>query len=80
MRFTPHAISFLTHDIVLQRYFERGGELHTFMTVVKTRARRHSRELRSYEIGPNGLVVGPALTELTGVITAVPERVRPGEP
>ncbi len=80
MRFTPHAISFLTHDIVLQRYFEQAGELHTFMTVVKTRARRHSRELRSYEIGPKGVVVGPALTDLTGVITAVPERVRPGEP
>ena len=32
MRFTPHPISFLTHDIVLQRYYEAGGELRTFMT------------------------------------------------
>jgi circadian clock protein KaiC len=78
MRFTPHPISFLTHDIVLQRYFERDGELHTFMTVVKTRARGHSRQLRSYEVTSKGIVVGEVLTGLTGVITAVP-RVRENE-
>jgi circadian clock protein KaiC len=76
MRFTPHAISFLTHDIVLQRYYESAGELRTFMTVVKTRARAHSRELRAYEVTTRGIVVGEALTELSGVITAVPEVTR----
>jgi circadian clock protein KaiC len=73
MRFSPHPISFLTHDIVLQRYFERDGELRSFMTVVKTRARSHSRQLRAYEVTSKGIVVGEALTGLTGVITAVPE-------
>ncbi len=72
MRFSPHPISFLTHDIVLHRYFEREGELRTFMTVVKTRARSHSRQLRAYEVTAKGIVVGEALTGLTGVITAVP--------
>jgi circadian clock protein KaiC len=72
MRFSPHPISFLTHDIVLHRYFEREGELRTFMTVVKTRARSHSRQLRAYEVTSKGIVVGEALTGLTGVITAVP--------
>jgi circadian clock protein KaiC len=72
MRFTPHTISFLTHDIVLQRYYERDGELRTFMTVVKTRARAHSRELRAYEVTKKGIEVGEALSGLTGVITAVP--------
>jgi circadian clock protein KaiC len=73
MRFTPHAISFLTHDIVLQRYYEIDGELRTFMVVVKTRARRHSHQLRAYEITPEGIVVGPPLDHLSGVITAVPK-------
>jgi circadian clock protein KaiC len=73
MRFTPHPISFLTHDIVLQRYFERNGELRTFMTVIKTRARSHSRQLRAYEVTSAGIVVGEPLTGLTGVITAVPQ-------
>jgi circadian clock protein KaiC len=72
MRFTPHSISFLTHDIVLQRYFEFHGELRTFMTVVKTRARRHSRELRGYEVTSKGIVVGESLSDLVGVISAIP--------
>src|SRR5437764_7788614 len=72
MRFTPHPISFLTHDILLQRYFELNGERRTFVTVVKTRARSHSRDLRAYEVTPRGIVIGKRLNELTGVITAVP--------
>jgi circadian clock protein KaiC len=73
MRFSPHPISFLTHDIVLQRYFEFEGELRRFMTVIKTRARAHSPQLRAYELTSKGLVLGEALTHLTGVITAVPQ-------
>jgi circadian clock protein KaiC len=72
MRFTPHTISFLTHDIILQRYYEFEGELRTFMTVIKTRARTHSPELRAYEVTSKGIVVGEALSDLAGVITAVP--------
>jgi circadian clock protein KaiC len=73
MRFSPHPISFLTHDIVLQRYFEFEGELRRFMTVIKTRARTHSPQLRAYAVTSKGLVLGEALTHLTGVITAVPQ-------
>lgn len=72
MRFTPHPISFLTHDIVLQRYFEIEGQLRTFLTVLKTRARAHSHDLRAYEVTSKGIVVGKRLSELTGTITAVP--------
>src|SRR4051794_16192600 len=72
MRFSPHPISFLTHDIVLQRYYEREGELRKFMTVVKTRARSHSLQIRGYEVTSKGIVLGEALSDLTGVITAVP--------
>ena len=72
MRFTPHPVSFLTHDIILQRYFELGGELHSFLTIIKTRARNHSRDLREYKVTSRGLVVGKRLSELAGLITAVP--------
>ena len=78
VRFSPHPISFLTHDIVLQRYYEIEGELRSFMTVIKTRARAHSRDLRAYEVTGNGIVVGERLSEFSGVITAVPRRRRPG--
>jgi circadian clock protein KaiC len=73
MRFTPHPISFLTHDIVLQRYFELDGELRTFLTVIKTRARGHSRDMREYKVTSNGIVVGERLSYLQGLITAVPQ-------
>lgn len=74
LQFTPHAISFLTHDIVMLRYYEADGQLHTFLTVIKTRGRKHSREIREYEITEQGVVVGKVLRDLHGLITAVPKR------
>ena len=74
LQFTPHAISFLTHDILLLRYFEVEGQLKTFMTVIKTRGRKHSRDIRAYEITDEGVVVGRVLDDLHGLITAVPQR------
>ena len=71
-RFTPHPISFLTHDIVLQRYYEAEGELRSFLTVIKARARKHSRDLRRYELTSAGIVVGEKLQDYRGIITAVP--------
>jgi circadian clock protein KaiC len=63
LRFTPHVVSFLTHDIILQRYVEIEGELRRMMTVVKTRGRKHSSEMRSYEVTGKGIVVGEALKQ-----------------
>jgi circadian clock protein KaiC len=74
LRFSPHPISFLTHDIVLQRYYELDGELRTFLTVIKTRARGHSHDMRAYEVTANGLVVGKRLSDLRGLLTATPRR------
>ena len=75
LRFSPHAVSFMSHDIILLRYVELEGELKTLLTVVKTRGRAHRRELRTYEITDRGLVVGNALRGYEGVITAVPRFV-----
>lgn len=74
LQFTPHAISFLTHDIVMLRYYEVEGHIQTFVTVIKTRGRKHSREIRAYEITDQGIVVGRVLGDLHGLITAVPKR------
>jgi circadian clock protein KaiC len=73
LRFTPHIVSFLTHDILLQRYVEIEGELRRMMTVVKTRGRKHSSDLRSYEVTEKGIVVGEVLKQYRGLITSVPE-------
>jgi circadian clock protein KaiC len=76
LRFSPHAVSFMTHDIVLQRYVELDGELQTIMAVIKTRGRAHKSELRSYTVGKKGIVVGDVIRGYEGVITAVPRAIQ----
>jgi circadian clock protein KaiC len=86
LRFSPHAVSFMTHDIILQRYMEIEGELKTVMTVIKTRGRAHKRDLRSYEITGRGVVVGDVMRGYEGIITGVPRftgderHTRPDDP
>jgi circadian clock protein KaiC len=75
LQFTPHAISFLTHDIVMLRYFESDGRLHTFAAIIKTRGREHSHDLRAYEVTGEGIVIGRTLNDLHGLITAIPQRL-----
>lgn len=71
LHFSPDLISFLTDDIILQRYVEIEGRLRKVLTVVKMRGSWHSNELRTYEITDAGLVVGEALAGYTGIITGV---------
>ena len=73
LRFSPHAISFLTDDIVLLRYYEADGQLQKMMTVVKMRGGNHSKDLRSYEITSDGLVVGARLHQYHGILRGAPE-------
>ena len=75
LRFSPHTVSFLCDDIILQRYIELDGQLRKVTTVVKMRGGTHSLDLRFYEIGPDGLVIGEALSGYRGIITGVPERI-----
>jgi circadian clock protein KaiC len=75
LRFSPHGISFLTDAIILQRYAEIGGELRKFLTVAKMRGFTHSKELRLYDIGPEGIVMGEALTRYAGLLVGDPRRI-----
>lgn len=78
LRLSPHGISFLSDGIILQRYVELRGELRKLLMVVKLRGVDHSKELRLYEIGAQGIVVGEPLTEyervLVGQAAAAPAR------
>jgi circadian clock protein KaiC len=72
--FSPHAISFLTDDIIRLRYVEIEGQLRKIVVVVKMRGGNHSKELREYEITSDGFVLGACLSNYRGLITGVPER------
>ncbi len=72
--FSPHLVSFLTDVIIRQRYVELEGQLRKVMTVVKMRRGEHSKDLRLYDVGPSGVVVGAPLRDWRGIITGVPNR------
>jgi circadian clock protein KaiC len=65
-------VSFITDEIIIQRYIELEGELRRVMAVIKMRGSDHSHELRLYEVTADGVVVGEPLTEYDGIITGVP--------
>ena len=71
-RFTSENVSFITDEIIVQRYVEIEGELGRVMAVIKMRGSEHSHEFRSYEVTPRGVVVGDALKQYDGIITGVP--------
>jgi circadian clock protein KaiC len=71
-RFTSEKISFITDEIIVQRYVEIQGELLRVMAVIKVRGSDHSHEFRTYEITENGVKVGGPLKEYDGIITGVP--------
>ena len=71
-RFTSENVSFITDEIIVQRYVEIKGELGRVMAVIKMRGSEHSHEFRRYEVTPKGVVVGDSLKEYDGLITGVP--------
>ena len=70
--FTTDRVSFITDDIIVQRYVELDGQLQTVLVVVKMRGSRHSRGLRRYELTPVGAVIGEPLVGYEGIMTGVP--------
>jgi circadian clock protein KaiC len=72
LHFSPHAISFLTENILLMRYVELEGALRRMLSVVKMRRSPHSPELREYAITASGLAIGRGLADYQGLLTGAP--------
>jgi circadian clock protein KaiC len=71
-RFTTEKVSFITDEIIVQRYIELEGELRRVMAVIKMRGSDHTHEFRLYEVTSKGVFVGGPLKEYDGIITGVP--------
>jgi len=69
---TPIDISYLADCVILLRFFEAGGAVRRALSVVKKRTGRHESTIREFQIGPDRLHVGGALTDFVGVLTGVP--------
>jgi circadian clock protein KaiC len=74
LQFTGYQISFLTDDIISQRYVEIDGELRKALAVIKMRGSQHGREFRSYEITTNGVLMRDTLRDYDGIMTGMPRR------
>lgn len=75
LQFSPDLISFLTDDIIIQRYVEIDGALQKVIAVVKMRGSQHDKTLRVYDVTEHGLEVGAALTGYEGIVTGVARRI-----
>ncbi|MDB6092718.1 MAG: protein kinase [Verrucomicrobia bacterium] len=74
--FSHYAISFLTDDIIRLRYVEIDGQLRKVLVVVKMRGGNHSKDIREYVIGREGvLLISPHRTDYTRLTSGLPERV-----
>jgi circadian clock protein KaiC len=73
VQFTTEKVSFITDDIIVQRFVEIDGVLRTVLAIHKMRGSAHSHDFLTYEISANGAVVGGPLRNYRGIITGVPE-------
>ena len=72
-------VRYLADTVVLLRYFEVGGAIRQVISVLKQRAGQHERTLREFSLNENGLSVGDALSNFSGVLTGVPEFIGGGD-
>jgi circadian clock protein KaiC len=73
-RFTSERVSFVTDDIIVQRYVEIDGHLRKVLAVVKMRGSEHATDFRTYSLTSTGAVIGESLTGYHGITTGVPTR------
>ncbi len=69
----PIDVSYLADTVLLFRFFESAGELHKAISVLKKRSGRHERTIRSLSFVNGTVEVGPALSNMRGVMTGVPQ-------
>jgi len=74
LRFSPYGSAFLTDAIIVQRYVEVGSRLQRVMAVVKVRGSAHSNEIRQFEIGDSGIVIGDPVLDYEGLLGGRPRQ------
>lgn len=69
---TPLDISYLSDAVLMLRYFEFGGSVRRALSVVKKRSGNHEHTIREFQLTPNGVALGPPLTQFSGVFSGTP--------
>ena len=71
-QFTTERVSFVTDDIIVQRYVEIDGHLKKVLAVVKMRGSDHGTDFRAYTLSDTGAVMGESLSDYRGITTGNP--------
>ncbi len=74
MGFTGQQVSFITDDIIVQRFVEIDGQMEKLLAVVKMRRSQHSQEFWQYSISGTGATMREPLRGYHGILTGTPER------
>lgn len=69
---TPLDISYLSDAVVMLRYFEYAGQVRRALSVVKKRSGYHEQTIREFQLGAQGITVGPPLTQFSGIFSGTP--------
>jgi circadian clock protein KaiC len=78
--FTTERVSFVTDDILVQRYIEIEGHLEKVLAVVKMRGSDHATDFRTYQLTATGAVMGDSLSGFHGITTGIPTHSDAGMP
>ncbi|TYR31609.1 AAA family ATPase [Mesorhizobium microcysteis] len=65
-------LTYVSDNVLLLRYFEAEGRIRRAVSVVKKRTGAHEDTIREFTLSNEGIVVGNALSDFTGVLTGVP--------
>jgi circadian clock protein KaiC len=76
---TEAHISTLTDSIILLRYVEMYGEMRRGITVLKMRGSQHDKDIREFSIDGQGMHIGRAFRNVSGILAGNPVHVEPGE-
>lgn len=75
---TEAHISTITDSIILLRYVEMYGEMRRGLTVLKMRGSMHDKEIREFTIDHQGMHIGRAFRDVSGILAGYPRHVSPG--
>lgn len=76
-RFSPYGNSFLVDAIIVQRFIEYQAQLKTIVSVVKVRGSAHSRDLRTFDITDQGIVIGDGPAPYADILLGGPSAAGP---
>lgn len=67
-------LSFVVDSLIMLRYLEIDSAIERAMVVLKMRSSAHSTAIHSYDIGQNGITIGPALKGKTGLLSGISQQ------